>query len=483
MPASPESQLRWSYVSTFSTAGMQLLAAATITRFLQPRDYGLAAMAMLCSSLAGYFTQLGMARAVIQKPSLSLGNIRAAFTLSLATGVGGALVLGALSPLLARYFREPRLPPILLVFSLNLIFQSLAMVSGGLLRREFRMRDLAICDFVGYLFSTFGLGLPLAIKGYGVWALVASNVSQPFLTAVAYFVARPHSIVPTLQRQDYAHITAFGGKASVTTAVEAVGASLDTILLGRLVTPSSLGIYNRSLTLSTIPIYNLAQGLARVFYPALARAAGTSLEECRRMLEASETQLLAVILPTCMGAAIAAPTIIPVIFGKQWSAAIPLYQVLCAMAAFDVTPALPCIQLEVLALFRRKFIIQTAFALALGVIVLLTARFGIVTVAVSLAGLQFVRSLALHRVSAQSLGTSPWSLLRTWLPGTWCSLVIGAALYALQAALLGRHRPDAALRLVLLVLAAIVVAVPFYWAFYRESVYTPWTRLFRRAQL
>ena len=482
MPASPESQLRWSYVSTFSTAGMQLLAAATITRFLEPSDYGIAAMATLCSNLAGYFTQLGMARAVIQKPSLSIGNIRAAFTLSLATGLGGSLALSALSPLLARYFREPRLPPILLVFSLNLVFQSLSMVSGGLLRREFRMRDLAICDFLGYLFSTFGLGLPMAIKGYGVWALVASNVSQPLFVTVAYFLARPHPILPTFKCTDYAHITAFGGKATVTTAVEAVGASLDTILLGRLVTPSSLGIYNRSLTLSTLPIYNLAQGLARVFYPALARAAGTTLGECRRMLEASERELLAIILPTCTGAAVAAPTIIPVIFGKQWSAAIPLYQALCAVAAFDVAPLLPCIQLEVLALFRRKFIIQTAFALALAFTVLSTAHFGIVTVAVSIAGLQLVRSLALHRISAQSLETGSWSLLRTWLPGTWCSLVVGFALYLLQAALLQRHSPDAVLRLALLVLVAAAVAVLFYRVFYRDSVYVPWMRLFRCAR-
>ena len=339
-----------------------------------------------------------------------------------------------------------------------------------------------MCDFFGYLLSTFGLGLPLAVRGYGVWALVASNVSQPCIVAIASFLARPHSVAPTLRREDYAHITAFGGKATVITAVEAVGASLDTILLGRLVTPSALGIYNRSLTLSTLPIYNLAQGLARVFYPALARAASTTPGECRRMLEASERELLAVLLPTCMGAAVAAPTIIPVIFGRQWSAAVPLYQALCAVAAFDVAPLLPCIQLEVLALFRRKFLIQTAFAAALALVVLLTARFGVVTVAASLAALQCVRALALHRISAQSLGSSSWSLLRTWLPGLWCSLGIGGALLLLQAVLPQHPGRGAALRLVLLVLAAAALAVLFYRLFYRQSIYAPWMRVFRRGR-
>jgi O-antigen/teichoic acid export membrane protein len=103
---------------------MQLLASATITRFLQPADYGLAAMAVLCSSLAGYFTQLGMGRAVVQKPNLTDGNIRASFSLSLATGLGGFVILSALAPFLAIYFREPRLTLVLIAFALNMIFQS-----------------------------------------------------------------------------------------------------------------------------------------------------------------------------------------------------------------------------------------------------------------------------------------------------------------------------------------------------------------------
>ena len=93
---------------------MQLLASATITRFLQPSDYGLAAMAMLCTGLAGYFTQLGMGRAVVQKPNLTDGNIRASFSLSLAMGLGGFAILSALTPVLATYFHEPRLPPVVI---------------------------------------------------------------------------------------------------------------------------------------------------------------------------------------------------------------------------------------------------------------------------------------------------------------------------------------------------------------------------------
>ena len=80
-------------------------------------------------------------------------------------------------------------------------------------------------------------------------------------------------MLPTFKREDYEHITGFSGKASVTTSIEALGGSLDMIIMGRLLQPAALGMYNRSLTLSTQPGYNLSMGLTRVFHPTIARAA------------------------------------------------------------------------------------------------------------------------------------------------------------------------------------------------------------------
>jgi O-antigen/teichoic acid export membrane protein len=458
---------------------MQLLASATITRFLQPSDYGLAAIAMLCSGLAGYFTQLGMGRAVVQKANLTDGNIRAAFSLSLAAGLGGFVILSALTPVLAIYFREPRLPPIVIAFALNLIFQSISSVSGGLLRREFRMRTLFICDFLGYLLSTFGLGLPLAINGFGVWAIVVSNVSQPLIVAIAYWIARPHSVVPTFQKGDYAHITSFSGKASATTAVEALGGSLDVLIMGRLVSPASLGVYNRSLTLSTQPGYNTSTGLTRVFHPTIARAAERSLTECHTILLNSERQLMALIIPFCAGAAIAAPTIIPVIFGKQWATAVPIYQMLCLVAALDASFHLPAIQLEVLSLFRQKFLMQVAFAVAFGMGIVLAVPRGIVAIATVYAGLQMIRTIYLHWLSARSLRRTIWSLLEAWIPGLICSAVVGAILYFAQSSIVWSYHIKPAFRLAMLILLAGATTTGVYRLFFRKSVYEPWMLIVR----
>jgi O-antigen/teichoic acid export membrane protein len=475
------SRLRWSFLSTFSTAAMQLVASVTITRFLQPSDYGLSAMAMLCYALTGYLTQLGMGRAIMQKPGLTEGNIRAAFWLSILTGLSGFTILAALSPALGVYFREPRLPVIILVFGLNLISQSSASVTGGLLRREFRMRDLAICDFLGYLLSTFGIGLPMAMRGFGVWALVGSNVSQPLIVAIAYFVTRPHSLKPTFARADYRHITVFSWKAALTTGVEAAGGSLDTIVMGRLVSPAALGLYNRAHTLSTMPPYNISMGLTRVFYPTLARAAERSRAECLEILVKSQRQMMSLVLPLCTGAAVAAATIIPAIFGRQWTPAIPVFRALCLVAALDASFHLPSIQLEVLSLFRYKLMLQVVFGLCFGAsIIYFAAHGGIVAVALAYAVLNAARTLTLHSLSARALSVNVVSILQAWIPGLICAALVGLVLLLTQTQIPGILTWNLAVRLIVLMSLSAVTLAAFYRIFFRSTVYQPWVALFRR---
>jgi len=460
---------------------MQLAAAATLTRFLLPSDYGLAAMAMLCSAMTGYFTQLGVGGAIIQRPGLTTGNIRAAFTLTMSTGILGFFVLAAISPLLAIYFREPRLTLVIVAFGLNLIFRATGAVSAGLLRREFRMRDLAICDFLAYLLSTFGVGLPMAMHGYGVWALVGSNVSQPLIASLAYFIARPHPIAPAWERESYAHITGFSAKASLTTTFEALGGSMDMIVMGRIISPVAIGLYNRSLTLSTQATYNVAIGLDRVFYPTLARAAERGKEACCEMLKSSERQLMSLVLPLCAGAATAAPTIIPVIFGRQWSSAVPVYQVLCIVAALDASFHLPSIQLEILRRFRYKMLLQTCFALCFGTGILIFApRGGVIAVAMVYAALQLLRTLGIHLLSARYLGVPVLSLLESWTPGIVCSTLLTAVLLAVQRGLPTSMSSASPLKLAALVLLSGATVVLVYRTFYESCVYKQWRALFQR---
>jgi O-antigen/teichoic acid export membrane protein len=284
-------------------------------------------------------------------------------------------------------------------------------------------------------------------------------------------------VLPTFKRENYRRITVFGGKVTITTLVEAISGSMDTILLGRLVSPWWLGIYNRSTALSQQPIFALSTGLSRVFHPSIARAAERTLDECRIMLENSERQLMAIVMPACIGAAVAGPTIIPVVLGRQWAVAIPVYQVLCIDAALDATYHLPTVQLEVLSLFRNKLIVQALYGTVLAIAICCTARYGIVAVACVHPVLQLIRTLFLHSLSARSLKTGLWTLLSAWFPGLTCGIAAGIVIGVLQRSLMSGGGTPHAIHLVILIAAGALVSFVVYRTFYRHDVYQPWMRV------
>jgi len=479
MASSSRSQLLWSYASTVSNTLMQAASAVVLTRFVAPAEYGLVALAMLCCRFPNYLSQLGMSRAVIQKPNLSEGNIRAAFTLSMGLGTAGCVIIAGLSPLLASFFREPRLIFVLLFMSLNFVFQGALLVSGGLLRRALKMRELAVVDTLSYLISTFAIGLPVALKGYGAWAIVASTVTQTLIAAMLYFAVSPHSLRPTFRLADYDHIVAFGGKATATSLVEGIGGSIDTLAIGRFSDAFSVGLFNRSALLMQLPVQNLSNGLTQVLFSRFSRESELGSSNSFDLLVRCQTVFLAIIFPLCAGASGAASCIVLTIYGSRWAPAIPLFAVLSAAVAADVSFHLPGIQMEALGRFRHKMAVQLIYAIFIAGGVYLSISKGLVMVGMTLTGLQLCRSLGLHFYTAKYLNRSFMAMMSSWTPGLIGALVVGGGIGFVASAF---HRLPGAppvLQLIACILTGLGVSSIFYGTFYRHSVFDPVMQMIR----
>ena len=100
------------------------------------------------------------------------------------------------------------------------------------------------------------------------------------------------------------------------------------LFIGRLLGIDQLGIWTFSMATVIIPISLIVGPLTRLLYAAFARMR----DDPRRMAEVwlNATGLLgAVALPMILGLIAVAPDAIPLAFGRQWTAAVPVVQILC----------------------------------------------------------------------------------------------------------------------------------------------------------
>src|SRR6266436_4820621 len=257
-----------------TSQGAQFLIQSTATivlaRLLTPADFGLVAMVATVTSLGQAFADLGLSEATIQRKEINDDQVSVLFWINVAIGLGLTLLTVALAPVLAKFYRDPRLINITLLLSLTFLIGGLRVQPDALLKRQMRFSSLAVRDVASY-----GLAVPVAItmawRGASYWALVALpltlNLTQ---MALSWLMVNWR---PGLPRRD-AHVgsmIAFGGNVAASYFLINVSRSADNVLIGWYWGAGPLGLYSRAYNLLMLPVRLLSASAVSVAIPAFSR--------------------------------------------------------------------------------------------------------------------------------------------------------------------------------------------------------------------
>ena len=260
----------WTYIAIAIGVVIQLGVTAVTARLLDPAAFGLVAMANVLMRFGGYFAQMGVGRALIQRPEIGDDEVRAAFTSSTILGliVGAVVILAA--PLAAAFFKSEDVVPVTRWLALTFVASGLGATAQALLRRNLRFRASGFVEVAAY---ALGYGVPtlgLAFAGFGVWSLVAGAIGQSIVASgLAYLLTR-HPVRPTFKFAAHRLLLGFGTKVSIISLLEFVGSTLDSAVIGRFGSAAQLGVYNRAFMLASLPTYHAHNGIAKVLFPVLS---------------------------------------------------------------------------------------------------------------------------------------------------------------------------------------------------------------------
>ncbi|MBA2316202.1 MAG: oligosaccharide flippase family protein [Euzebyales bacterium] len=189
---------KWTYGSYAASAVVQIGYTAAMARLLVPEDFGLVAMAALFLRFGGYFAQMGVGQALIQKAELDDEDIRTGFTSSVLLGAGMSAVFFAGAPAAALLFDSARVVPVAQVLALSFLLQGAGITAESLLRRQLRFKTLALVEVVSSVLGYMAVGLAFAVAGAGVWSLVAAGLAQAALASLIAMALMRHPMRPLL---------------------------------------------------------------------------------------------------------------------------------------------------------------------------------------------------------------------------------------------------------------------------------------------
>ena len=210
-----------------------------------------------------------------------------------------------LAPVVSDLFRAPALTPVLRLLGVTFLFEGMAMVGMGLLRRQLRFRELSIITVATYVLGYVVVGISLALLGAGVWSLVVGALVSSGSQTVWQYALLRHPVRPVLRWKPYQYVCGYGMRLSGAHLLDYVGSNLDTFTVGRFASTAVVGQYSRGYYLAFQPVrVYLAQTLTNVLFPHLSRIQQDSARLRRAYLSMLMLSGL-LVFPVCAGMAVA----------------------------------------------------------------------------------------------------------------------------------------------------------------------------------
>ncbi len=306
-----------------------------LSRILAATDYGVVAMAGSIFALAAVFKDFGFSTSTIQSEEIDPQDSRNLFWVGLFSSCAIVTVILVSAPLFSAWFREPIVAPLLCVFAVTFLIDSVGNQPTALAQRAFLFQRLAIWKISG-LFVGLLTGIGLALNGWGPWSIVSINCVEAVITTLGAFIItgfRPGWIADLRRTKEHLK---FGGVLTIGGLLSYAGSNIDRLLIGRYLGAESLGYYTRAHSLLILPMSKVLSGFKRFNIASLSRVATQPAE-----FRASVSKILIWYLMVCslivVPLSACSEDLIRFAMGDKWLPVAPLFVILAPYIWVHVT--------------------------------------------------------------------------------------------------------------------------------------------------
>ena len=291
-------------------------------------------MVTALTGLAQGFADLGLSEATIQREGISRKQVSTLFWINVSIGAALMLSTAGAAPVLAWFYRDPRLRNITLVVSLTFLIGGLRVQHDALLRRQMRFTALAIRDIASTVLGV-SVAITMAWKGAGYWAIVAFPLTTNFCQmALSWVMVRWIPGVPQ-RNVNIRSMVGFGGNVAFAYVLLNLLRSVDQVLIGRFWGSGPLGLYSRAYNLMMLPARQLNGPVSAVAVPAFSRIQKEPELFARYYLRTMNLMMW-ITAPIFGFLFVAAEPVIVLVLGSRWKDAAPVFKLLAISALAQV---------------------------------------------------------------------------------------------------------------------------------------------------
>ena len=321
----------WALFERFSNQILLLMIGMVLARLLTPTDYGTVALLSLFIGIAAVLADSGFGLALIQKKEITDLEFNSAFYCSIAVSGTLYIILFFSAHWIAEFYGVPILVPILRILAFTLILNSINSIQNAEIARNLKFNLSFKVSLITTISSAI-IGIGLAYLGYGVWALVWSQVIGSIINTIArWFVVkwRPKLMFSFSALKP---LFSYGWKMTFVNLLDTIYKNIYGLLIGKMYSKEDLAYVNKGQNQPNVLMSSVEGALARVTLPTFSKFQGDKVNmvnAMRKMIICSSF----IVFPMMTVFACTAYGQVKLMYGDQWLPIVPYIKIACFQMA------------------------------------------------------------------------------------------------------------------------------------------------------
>ena len=418
------SNLIWRFFERFGAQAVSIVVSIILARKLGPGPAGDIAVIMAVITILKVFADSGMGNALIQKKDTDDLDYSSVFFFNL----GFSLLLYALlfftAPAIARLYHDNAYVPILRVLGLLVVVSGLFNVQQAYVAKTLQFKRFFFATLGGTLVSA-ALSISMAYLGFGIWALVALQLSNFTVnTVILWFTVewRPKRMFSFRRLKG---LLSYGWKLLAAAFLDTVYLQVYPLIIGAAYSKEALGQFDKGRNWPEQITQSINASIDAVLLPVLS-AEQDDKTRVRDMTRRAIMTSSYVMMPMMAGLAACARPLVHFLLGDAWLPCVPYLQIFCVIYAFYPLHTANLNAIKAMGhsdVFLKLEIVKKILETT---VLLITVRYGVLAMALGELGCSIASQLINAWPNRKLLDYSYWRQLWDMLP----SILLSAGMAA-----------------------------------------------------
>lgn len=372
----------WRFAERSGAQLVTLIVSIVLARILTPSDFGTVSLVMVFTTIMQVFVDSGLGTALIQKKDADDLDFSSVFYFNFAVCLALYAVMFMAAPLIAGFYNDTSLTPIIRVISLTIVISGVKGIQQSYVSRNMLFKRFFFATLGGTIFSAF-LGIGMAYAGCGVWSIVAQQLSNTAIDTLILWVTvkwRPKKMFSWKRLKG---LLSYGWKLLVSSLLDTVYNNLRNLIIGKIYTSADLAYYNQGDKFPKVIVTNINASIDSVLLPSMAGEQDhrDRVKSMTRRAIKTSTYIMA---PLMMGLMFCAEPVVKLLLTDKWLPCVPYLRIFCFTYMFWPIHTANLNAIKAMGrsdLFLRLEIIKKIMGITL---LLLTMRISVMAMAYSL---------------------------------------------------------------------------------------------------